>query len=449
MNRSDGLLLLKRLFAMTWVILIVAAILMGLGSTVEIHAGLLVGLGMLAYLASWGLAFGLRFDKHESLLIACGLCTLSVAFACFLIELPGTLGVVDYRVTFSTPAPAWKRPGNAPDRDLLFVREGNQTLLWRFQGNDLHRLKGMSGSKVYSNELKFDANGFRNRDEQRRSEIVLIGDSFLEAPHTADGQLISSRLAAITGRGVSNLGRSGYGPIQELIVLERFGLPLNPKEVVWTFYEGNDLADIREYNAARERLLNEKPSTPVSRCVGRSFTNNALEFLIRGWLRPEATRDPRLHLGHFETRDGEDLSIYFSSDDYNIASGPRANSQEFLQFGSILRTAGDLCREHSARLTLVFIPTKWRIFRSHCGFEGGSRCLAWGLDDLPREIETLKKSLPDGINFLDLTTALEQAAAAGDLVYLADDTHWSDQGHAIAALAVAESLYGKLVETKR
>ena len=46
----------------------------------------------------------------------------------------------------------------------------------------------------------------------------------------------------------------------------------------------------------------------------------------------------------------------------------------------------------------------------------------------------------DDVGFLDLTPVLQARAVEGELVYLADDTHWSAQGHRAAALAVADFL---------
>jgi phospholipase/lecithinase/hemolysin len=45
-----------------------------------------------------------------------------------------------------------------------------------------------------------------------------------------------------------------------------------------------------------------------------------------------------------------------------------------------------------------------------------------------------------GISFLDLTPALEEAAASGRAVYFADDAHWNAAGHEIAAQQLAEFL---------
>ena len=45
-----------------------------------------------------------------------------------------------------------------------------------------------------------------------------------------------------------------------------------------------------------------------------------------------------------------------------------------------------------------------------------------------------------GISFLDLTPALEQAAASGRPVYFPDDAHWNAAGHEIAAQELAKFL---------
>ena len=46
---------------------------------------------------------------------------------------------------------------------------------------------------------------------------------------------------------------------------------------------------------------------------------------------------------------------------------------------------------------------------------------------------------PD-IGFLDLTSALKDAARENNLVFLSDDTHWSSEGHRVVAEALAGAL---------
>ena len=62
------------------------------------------------------------------------------------------------------------------------------------------------------------------------------------------------RLQELTGRPVANLGVAGYGTLQELKVLEKYALPLEPRLVAWFFFEGNDLDDdqqVRERNGVQ------------------------------------------------------------------------------------------------------------------------------------------------------------------------------------------------------
>ena len=62
-----------------------------------------------------------------------------------------------------------------------------------------------------------------------------------------DSMLATTHLAKLTQKTVANLGQSGYGSQQELVVLKRYALPLHPESVVRVFYEGNDLRDAARY----------------------------------------------------------------------------------------------------------------------------------------------------------------------------------------------------------
>ena len=97
---------------------------------------------------------------------------------------------------------------------------------------------------------------------------MIVGDSFVEGLHVAEPDLISARLAERLGEPVANLGRTGYGPQQELEVLRRHGLAMHPRAVVWAFYEGNDLQDVATYDDDRHQAARALREEPASR--GRS-----------------------------------------------------------------------------------------------------------------------------------------------------------------------------------
>ncbi len=121
---------------------------------------------------------------------------------------------------------------------------------------------------------------FETLSDMDAADIVVIGDSYIESPMTRPSALITTRLAQLQGKTVANLGHSGYGPQQELAVLKRFGLPLNPRTVIWAFFEGNDLSDIEEYPGKAARVAGQHAAWQDF--WFRSLSRNLLSLYFRG-----------------------------------------------------------------------------------------------------------------------------------------------------------------------
>ncbi len=62
------------------------------------------------------------------------------------------------------------------------------------------------------------------------------------------------------------------------------------------------------------------------------------------------------------------------------------------------------------------------------------------VDDLPGALGAAVAADLPGVRFLDLTPRFRAEAAAGALLYLADDNHWSPRGHRVAAEELASVL---------
>ena len=101
----------------------------------------MLGLIPAAYLAAWGPYFLLSRRDARGRAVRFVACTISIAAGVAVLEAPALLGLVDYRSVFATPTPPWNRPGNRPDPDLVYVREGHRRTRLRFGGADLHRLR--------------------------------------------------------------------------------------------------------------------------------------------------------------------------------------------------------------------------------------------------------------------------------------------------------------------
>lgn len=434
--------------AVVWLTALTASVL--LCATISDPAQLL-GAGAGLYLGAWGVVFMISSAERSAL---CGrflACSVSILLTVAPFEAAAIFGAIDFRAFFANPTPAWQRPENAPDPELLFVRRGNQRLVRSFLGDETHRLRGVQSPTVYHSTLHYDGDGFRNPEHPEAAGVIVIGDSFIEGAHVADREVVTAQLGEALAEPVRNLGRIGYGPQQELEVLRRHGVTSHPRVCVWAFYEGNDLDDADRYESDREELRRLLRRRASGTRFERSFVRNALLYAIRTWLSPEPRWPARGYTGRFVDRSGKPVPIYFASGDYRAGEGhepPQAGSPRIDRLRAVISEMNAVCRRAGTRLVVVFIPTKWRVYRDLCTFEPGAICSRWPVDGLPRVLGAVARSAGDDVSFLDLTGPFVDEATRGTLVYLADDTHWSAEGHRAAARAIAGFLESRTLASR-
>jgi len=107
---------------------------------------------------------------------------------------------------------------------------------------------------------------------------------------------------------------------------------------------------------------------------------------------------------------------------------------------NILQQAHEITRRQGATLVVVFIPLGFRVYKDVVQCTDGSTCTTWAVNDLPQRLETAVAEVSDEIRYVDLTPVFVAEARRGRLLYLPDDTHWSADGHRVAAEAIAESI---------
>ena len=400
------------------------------------------------YLIGWGCIFVLSRGGAREAMPKFWLASVSVAITLLLIELPALLGVIDYRDVLGNADAGtdaehlprgWFDSRNRLDRELLYVHKPHQKLAGTYVGGDLARLS--SGSRQrYAWDVTYDANGFRNPSDLSRADVAVIGDSFVEGVVIPEAQLLTSLVARETGRTVVNLGQLGYGPQQELAVLRRFALPLSPKTVVWVFFEGNDLTDVWRYRHAYENWDRIQFENQLFR--RRSFARNALFKLDQLLYGSEQARDSvlpeRLRRGMLPRPGGrEPVEMCFG-----WASRPlgRRDEQALEVVSDVLREAFELCEQSETRLVVAFAPETFRVYGGLCRFDDASPFRRARPNDLPERLREITRQISYSIPFVDLTPDLVQAAECGALVYFPDDTHWTPEGHAVAARAIARHL---------
>ena len=375
----------------------------------------------LSYFVLWGVAFlwsnapGMEMAKRFLLT------TVSIAFTVGFFELLVAARVVDFRTAFGTPVyEPWAHPGNLLDKTLLHIHKPHDHWLW------------------FGIDYSYDQHGLRNESDFETAELVVIGDSFIEGLGVSAADLLTAHLPKLLPSTVANLGQSWYGPQQELELLWRYGLPLRPKICVWTFFEGNDLADIARYNEATRDW--ENFSKRLHSFTERSFSKNALiavRRLLESVKHSGAPKDSGLTeiSGVFQLSTGEKKRLHFWYKGHHLSADDHRAVKEL---SSILRRAYEACCNSGAKFLVVLVPTKFRVYKEFAEFDSHARSRYWVVNGLPKMLEAVvRKKMPEA-GFLDLTPAFKEQARRGSLVYFPYDSHWSPEGHRVAAAAIAD-----------
>jgi len=352
----------------------------------------------------------------------------SVLFVLFCIELPALIGALDYRTVIG-PYHMWWAP-NITDPELLAIHRPHAHQSGSALGGDIASSYQIPQSDLtqFQWDVTYDRYGFRNQRDLAHADIVVIGDSFVEGLTVTTAELGTSQLALLQRTVVANLGQSTYGPLQELIVLKRYALPLQPRTVVWMFFEGNDLQDVIAYQNAREH-----PPDFLHAFWARSFTRSA-SLALRRLFEPPVKPPGSRRAGLCPTPDGTQLDTYFG---YRAKPLTQEELRALDETAQTLATAYKLCAAQDARLIFVFVPTKFRVMHDLCQFSDNSECRNWVLPGMPERLQGALRSISPNIGYLDLTPYLVGAAKTGALPYYRDDEHWTPEGHKVAAEAIS------------
>jgi hypothetical protein len=289
-------------------------------------------------------------------------------------------------------------------------------------------------------EYRYDQYGLRNEVDVESAEVVVVGDSFVEGLGVSPADILTNQLARQLNRPVANLAQSWYGPQQELELLRRYGLRMNPKVCVWVFFEGNDLTDVSRYKMATQDW--ETYSKDFHSFRQRSFTKNAVlafQRLVQPILKKEVSLVNYIkeHSGFFSTPFGQKTRLTFHYGGYHLSENDRTAIKTL---AGIIGQANSLCSVAGAKFLLVFAPTKFRVYKNFTEFDAQTQARYWVINDLPQRLEAMVHEELIDAEFLDLTAAFVGHAKQEALLYFDYDSHWSPEGHRVAASAIANSL---------
>jgi hypothetical protein len=400
-----------------------------------------VDLGI-TYLAAWALA-AIWARAPRRVLFRAVTATLVLLVSDAILEIPALFGLVDYpflwaRITSGEGG----RVGAlfVADPDLAFRRPPHLRASFEMWG-DVSQNWNVPVSSPNLTTFSTDARGFRNQRDLDRADIVLIGDSFIEGDGVSDGETCSAVAERLIGRPVANLGVAGYGPRQESRVLEQHALPLRPRMVAWFFFEGNDFLD--------DWLFEEVWSKGIAYgSWGRGYFDwgnfQKRSIAITAFSAARRLFHPLVpngvpHFGWFRDERGQLRQIsyhgYYDVREESAFLNP-ATVERWEKTKEIFRRGKEECEKRGAKLVVFFVPLKFRVYGDYSTYPEGNPCRNWKLWELPARFTRFCEE--EQIECVDLSVPMRRAAAAGKLLYIPDDSHWSREGHKLVAELVRE-----------
>jgi lysophospholipase L1-like esterase len=345
----------------------------------------------------------------------------------------------------------------------------------------------MSEGRLHRYPLHTDREGFRNAATRARIDVAALGDSFTDALTMAADASWPVQLEKRLGLAVQNYGTSGFGPQQERLVLEDYGLTHHPRLVVLAFFAGNDIRDaerFEEFEHGDGALTRQSQGWKIKDIFIRAetwYVTTALqaargaaspgvaaqtpdgqEVGDAGSHREPADRSPQFDRGVFTIPVHDKVLRFalmppylnllrFSAQDLAARRGWTLALENIRRMQHASRAAG-------ARFVVMFIPFKSQVYlplllRSF-GRERLAQALQFFLPDDPTAPDVGRFArnrlaqnglmqefcTREGIPFLDLTPALQQRVERGEAMYFQDDSHFNEAGEAMAAATLADFL---------
>lgn len=271
---------------------------------------------------------------------------------------------------------------------------------------------------------------------------VAVGDSFVFGWGLPADEAWVTLLERELDRPVVNLGVPGYSSIQATRMLERHGVGLRPRLVLWGFSQ-NDFVDNVQFArweaAGRPRALAEWLREEVVAGGGagprawagvrnwlrlHSVTYELVRTTVRGWQH----REVRYRAGA--------LDFIFQSPEADVAPTPPGEEGARLAREALERAAM-LLRRAGAELVVVVFPGREEVYWPVLTrlFPRSARG-----DPHWRTVRVVEFAREIGVPVIDLTPVLVERAAAGEQLYFRLDRHLNARGNTLVAATVLASL---------
>lgn len=281
-----------------------------------------------------------------------------------------------------------------------------------------------------------DEHGFRNPAPwPDTAGVVIVGDSQAFGYGVEDQQTWARLLAADLTAPVVNLALPGAAPRQYTRFLERYGIGLSPRLVLYCLFPGNDVYDERLFHSWLEA------GSPGNYDVWRFFRGR-----VPGegnWLAKLGQKSYLLTMARagrsgitsrfagqtLDVEDGGRLRLAPTAYDAAVKRTRPGNASFERAIESVLM-ADSLAREAGSALLVVLVPTKEEVYLPILG------------EPTPQLVAPFASELTElGIEILDLTPAFRETAERGVTLFFDIDGHPNVAGNRLWSDVVRVHIY--------
>ena len=192
-----------------------------------------------------------------------------------------------------------------------------------------------------------DRYGFNNPDKAWDAEEIdwfLTGDSMTQGIAVQPGEDIGGQIRSLTSQSVINLGMSGNGPLIELAVINEYAASRKPHNVLWLYFEGNDLVgDFRKEKSTG--ILMQYLNNP-------SFTQkledrqDEIDSFLLSFVRDEMASKTKNLL----------RNVFYLSNIRQILVHNHNQLTIDPLFGKVLKEANDRCASWGGKMHFIYLP---------------------------------------------------------------------------------------------
>ena len=232
----------------------------------------------------------------------------------------------------------------------------------------IHFLSGISNSKTidcnengYFSVYKSDRFGFNNPDNQwdvNELKYLLLGDSFAHGSCVNRPKDIASILRNLSKDSALNLGYKANGPLSMLATLKEY-FPENTKNILWFYYEGNDLEDLNKelslnhlknyyFDARFSQNLKEKQA--YIDLQNRNIISNSIH--LEDNIRDQVKKNYNLKNKILKFVRLNETKKFFFSD----LSKKNEIKLPFTEFKNVIKIARDFSESRGSKFYFVYLP---------------------------------------------------------------------------------------------